>query len=86
MEIRIKNWNDLIKIYEACKHEELDDDSCSDCVLHKLYGEWEQEEVDKYFNKKMKRKKETACFLIAHKDQNTQHTLNKIKQLILFLE
>jgi len=85
MDLKIKNWNDLIKVFNECE-KKGDDDTCENCILYRLYGEWDQEEIASFSIKRMKRKKENACFLIAHKDQNTIHSLEKIKQLILFLE
>ena len=55
MEIIIKNWNDLIKIYEACKHEELDDDSvyeAEDEVYEAKKDDAEITEKKEYMTKK----------------------------------
>lgn len=86
---KITNWGSLIEIHESCSKENYSDNDCKGCILHELEGEWEQEEVDRFFNKRLATKKETACFLIVHrkdKESIPTHGLDKIRRLFLSLE
>jgi len=81
MNLKIKDWNDLIIFYNRCMKDNLY--CCKNCILSNIYGEWDQEEIDEFSVKKVIRKRDSVCFLIARRNQDTPHSLEKIKKIIL---
>ncbi|MCK4552943.1 hypothetical protein KAT80_01950 [Candidatus Pacearchaeota archaeon] len=75
-------WPQLIKIFDACKKEN-ETKECKGCLLHELYGKWQEIHITYNFGEELCTHEETACFLIAHKNEESSHKLKYIKELVL---